>query len=105
MSDQAGALALARAPAASIVAGCLEQRNLAEAESEPERFFMNVALLRVLYARALAAAPGLALWWFAPLDRVLGNPIYAWPFEQRHVWRTPRMPLAGPLLERATRAH
>jgi len=33
-----------------------------------------------------------------------GNPIYAWPFEQRHVWRTPNMPLAAQVLERATRA-
>jgi len=33
-----------------------------------------------------------------------GNPIYAWPFEHRHVWRSPRMPLAGRVLERATRA-
>ena len=33
-----------------------------------------------------------------------GNPIYAWPFEQRHVWRTPRMKLLGRVLERATRA-
>ena len=33
-----------------------------------------------------------------------GNPIYAWPFEQRHVWRTANMPLAARLLERATRA-
>jgi hypothetical protein len=33
-----------------------------------------------------------------------GNPIYAWPFEERHVWRPPQMPLAGRLLERATRA-
>ena len=24
-----------------------------------------------------------------------GNPIYAWPFEQRHVWRSPAMPLVG----------
>ena len=24
-----------------------------------------------------------------------GNPIYAWPFEQRHVWRSPNMPLAA----------
>ena len=23
-----------------------------------------------------------------------GSPIYAWPFEQRHVWRTARMPYA-----------
>ena len=33
-----------------------------------------------------------------------GNPIYAWPFEQRHVWRTPNMPLAARVLERVTRA-
>jgi hypothetical protein len=32
-----------------------------------------------------------------------GNPIYAWPFEKRHVWRSPDMPLAGRILERATR--
>jgi hypothetical protein len=73
-----------RAHNASIVAGYLEYRDLAGAESAPERFFMNVALARVLYAHALAAAPR------------HGSPIYAWPFEQRHVWRTPHMPLAGP---------
>ena len=150
-----------RAHNASIVGGYLEHRDLAEAESAPERFFMNVALVRVLYAHALAAAPRLALGRFAPLGRLLGdprlgmagvflslrrvlpdryplaldveryiadeqrlgrmldyavivprlqrlyewsaeelgeprllelvrdgNPIYAWPFEQRHVWRT-----------------
>ena len=165
-----------RAHNASIVAGYLEQRDLADAEGVPERFFMNVALLRVLYAHALAAAPRLALGRLAPLGRPLGDPrlgmagvflslrrvlpsrypladdveryiaaeqrlgrmldyavivprlqrlyewsagelgearllelvrdgspIYAWPFEQRHVWRTPRMPLAARVLERATR--
>ena len=40
----------------------------------PERFFLNVALLRVLYAHALNAAPRLALGWFAPLGRLLGDP-------------------------------
>jgi hypothetical protein len=162
---------------ASIVAGYLEHRTLAEAESAPERFFMNVALLRVLYAHALAAQPRLALGRFAPLGRLLGdprlgmagvflslrrvlpnrypladdveryisaelrlgrmldyaviaprlqrlyewsaeelndprllalvrdgNPIYAWPFEQRHVWRTPTMSLPARVLERVTRA-
>ena len=166
-----------RAHNASIVAGYLEHQNLAEAEHTPERFFMNVALLRVLYAHTLAAAPRLALGRFAPLGRLLGdprlgmagvflslpavlpdryplaldvegyiageqrlgrmldyavimprlqslyewsaeelgeprlvelvrdgNPIYAWPFEQRHVWRTPKMTLAGRVLERVTRA-
>jgi hypothetical protein len=33
-----------------------------------------------------------------------GSPIYAWPFEERHVWRTTQMPLAGRTLERVTRA-
>ena len=166
-----------RAHNASIVAGYLEQRDLAEAESPPERFFMNVALARVLYAHALAAAPRLALGRFAALGRLLGdprvgmagvflslrrvlpdryplardveryiadeqrlgrmldyavivprlqclyawsaeelgeprllelvrdgNPIYAWAFEQRHVWRTPHMPPAARVLERVTRA-
>ncbi len=166
-----------RAHNASIVAGYLEHRDLAEAEGAPERFFMNVALLRVLYAHALAAAPQLALGRFAPLGHLLGdprlgmagaflslrrvlpdrypladdveryiadeqrlgrmldyavivprlqrlyewsaeelgeprllelvrdgNPIYAWPFEQRHVWRPPEMPFAARVLERATRA-
>src|ERR687891_1965677 len=161
---------------ASIVAGYLEHRNLAEAEGAPERFFMNVALVRVLYAHALAAAPRLALGPFAPLGRLLGdprlgmagvflslrrvlpsryplslqveryiadeqrlgpmrdyavivprlqrlyewsageladqrvlglvrdgNPIYAWPFEERHVWRSLHMPLPARALERATR--
>ena len=166
-----------RAHNASIVAGYLEHRDLADAESAPERFFMNVALVRVLYAHALAGAPRLALGRFAPLGRVLGDPrlgmagaflslrrvlpdryplaldvdryiadeqrlgrmldyavivprlqslyewsaeelgeprllelvragapIYAWPFEQRHVWRTTRMPFVARMLERATRA-
>jgi hypothetical protein len=165
-----------RAHNASIVAGYLEHRNLAEAEGPPERFFMNVALARVLYAHALAAAPRLALGRFALLGRLLGdprlgmagaflslrrvlptryplsldveryiadeqrlgrmldyavivprlqrlyewsaeelgeprllelvrdgNPIYAWPFEQRHVWRSPHMPFAARVLERVTR--
>jgi hypothetical protein len=33
-----------------------------------------------------------------------GSPIYAWPFEERHVWRTTQMPLAGRILKRVTRA-
>jgi hypothetical protein len=32
-----------------------------------------------------------------------GSPIYAWPAEERHVWRAADMPLAGRFLERATR--
>jgi hypothetical protein len=40
----------------------------------PERFFLNVVLIRVLYAHALVAAPRLALGRFAPLGRILGDP-------------------------------
>jgi hypothetical protein len=167
-----------RAHNASIVGAYLEHAGLAETESAPERFFMNVALARVLYAHALVAAPRLALGRFAPLGRLLGdprlgmagaflslgrvlpnryplardvetyiagehhlgrmldyaviaphaqrvyewsaeelgeprllelvrdgNPIYAWPFEERHVWRTAHMPVAARVLERATTAH
>jgi hypothetical protein len=165
-----------RAHNASIVGGYLEHRELAEAESAPERFFMNVALVRVLYAHALVAAPRLALGPLAPLGRVVGdprlgaagvflslrrvlpdryplerdvdryiaqeqrlgrmldyavivprlqrlyewsavdlaeprlcelvrdgNPIYAWPFDQQHVWRARRMPFAARVLARVTR--
>jgi hypothetical protein len=165
-----------RAHNASIVSAYLEHQELAEAEGPPERFFMNVALGRVLYAHALVAAPRLAVGRFSPLGRLLGDPrlgmagaflslrrvlpnryplagdvetyianeqrlgrmldyavivpriqrtyewsaeelgeprllglvrdgspIYAWPFEQRHVWRSSHMPLAGRVLARITR--
>ncbi len=165
-----------RAHNASIVGGYLEHRGLAEVESAPERFFINVALVRVTYAPALVAAPRLALGRWAPLGRVLGdprvgmtgvflslsrvlpdrypldrdaeryiadeqrlgrmldyaviaprlqrlyewsacelaqprvlelvrdgNPIYAWPFEERHVWRSSEMPFAARVLARVTR--
>ena len=157
--------------------GYLEHEGNADAENAPERFFMNVALARVLYAHALVAAPRLALGRFAPLARVLGDPrlgmvgaflslrrvipnhypltrdvewyiadeqrlgrlldyaviaprlqrlyewsadelgeprllglvrdgspIYAWPYEQRHVWSTEHVPFPGRVLERLTRA-
>ena len=166
-----------RAHNASIVSAYLEHRRLAEAESAPERFFMNVALARVLYAHALNAAPELALGRLAPLGHVVGDPrlgmagvflslrhilpnsypltlgvdryvadeqrlgrmldyavivprlqrlyewssnelgeprlrelvrngspIYAWPYEERHVWRAQRMTFLASELERVTRA-
>ena len=165
-----------RAHNASIVGGYLEHWGLAEAESTPERFFMNVALARVLYAHALVGVPQLAVGRLAPLGRLLGDPrlgmagvflslrrvlpnrypldrdveryiaqeqrlgrmldyavivprlqrlyewsagelveprllelvcdgspIYAWPFEKRHVWRSGDMPFAARVLERVTR--
>jgi hypothetical protein len=161
---------------ASIVGAYLAHQGLAEVESSPERFFMNVALVRVLYAHALNAAPRLALGRLAPLGRLVGDPrlgmagvflslgrvlpdrypltlhteryiaderrlgrmldyavivprlqhlyewsaeeladprvlglirdgspIYAWPFEERHVWRTQHMPFAARALEHLTR--
>jgi len=63
-----------RAHNASIVGAYLEHRDLADGESRPERFFMDVALVRVLYAHTLVGAPRLALGRFAPLGRVLGDP-------------------------------
>ena len=60
----------------------------------------------------------LALGRLSPLGRVLGDPrlrarvlelvrdgspVYAWPFEQRHVWSSPHMPVAARVLERVTR--
>jgi hypothetical protein len=63
-----------RAHNSSIVGGYLEHRALAEDEAVPERFFMNVALVRVLYAHALVGAPRLALGRLAPLGRILGDP-------------------------------
>ncbi|SNT59529.1 hypothetical protein SAMN05421812_111205 [Asanoa hainanensis] len=63
-----------RAHNASIVAGYLDSRDLAEAEPAPERFFLNVVLLRVLYTHALVAAPKLALGKLAVIGRSVGDP-------------------------------
>jgi hypothetical protein len=164
-----------RAHNASIVGAYLDHRELADEENVPERFFMNVALARVLYAHALNSSPRLALGRSAPLGRVIGDPrlgmagaflslgrvlpdryplardveryideeqrlgrmldfavivprlqrlyewsadelgeprvlglvrdgspIYAWPYDERHVWRAGHMPFAGRVLERVT---
>ncbi len=63
-----------RAHNASIVAAYLEHRDLAAAENRAERFFLNVVLLRVLYAHALVSAPQLALGRCAVLGGGLGDP-------------------------------
>ncbi|MBC2638003.1 MULTISPECIES: hypothetical protein [unclassified Rhodococcus (in: high G+C Gram-positive bacteria)] len=63
-----------RAHNASISSAYLDHRDLADAESRPERFFLNVVLLRVLYAHALVAAPRLALGRLASLGPLLGDP-------------------------------
>jgi hypothetical protein len=63
-----------RAHNASIVAAYLDHEGLALRESMPERFFLNVVLVRVLYAHLLVAAPRLAIGRFAALGGILGDP-------------------------------
>jgi hypothetical protein len=63
-----------RAHNSSTVAGYVENEQLAHDESPAERFFMNVALLRVLYAHALVGAPKLALGRAALVGPLLGDP-------------------------------
>ncbi|MFB7253033.1 hypothetical protein [Streptomyces nojiriensis] len=73
-ADHPTARAWYRAHNGSVVAAYLEHRDLAEAETETERFFMNVVLCRVLYAHALVAAPRIALGRLRPLAPFLGDP-------------------------------
>ncbi len=63
-----------RAHNAIIVRGYLDNQELAHTESRVERFFINVVLVRVLFAHALVAAPRLALGWLSPFAPVLGDP-------------------------------
>ena len=63
-----------RAHNGSVVAAYLENRDLAEAENEAERYFMNVVLCRVLYAHCLVTAPRLALGWLRHLAPLLADP-------------------------------
>jgi hypothetical protein len=58
----------------TIVRAYLDHRDLAERENRIERFFINLVLVRVLYAHALVAAPRLALGWLAPIAGWLGDP-------------------------------
>ena len=63
-----------RANNGSVVAAYVEHRDLAEAENEAERYFMNVVLCRVLYAHCLVTAPRLALGWLRHLAPLLADP-------------------------------
>lgn len=63
-----------RAHNATIVQAYLDNRDLAEDESRVERFFINLVLIRVLYAHALVAAPRLAMGWLWPIAPLLGDP-------------------------------
>jgi hypothetical protein len=57
-----------RAHNVTIVSAYLDNENLARSEGRVERFFLNLVLMRVLYAHALVTAPRLALGW--RLDRL-----------------------------------
>jgi hypothetical protein len=63
-----------RAHNSSIVAGYLTHRSLADLETPAERFFMDVALLRVIYTDCLLSDPRLALGRFAKAAHWLGDP-------------------------------
>lgn len=63
-----------RAHNLSIASAYLDNEDLAREEGLVERFFINLVLVRVLYAHALVANPRLALGWLAPLGRMLGDP-------------------------------
>jgi hypothetical protein len=64
-----------RAHNASIVAGYLEHRTLSQAELPVERFFMDVALGRVVFVHCLLADPRVALGrWVWRLGRLIGDP-------------------------------
>ena len=58
----------------TIVSAYLEHRDLAERENRVERFFLNLVLMRLLYAHCLVAAPRLALTWLSPAAGWLGDP-------------------------------
>lgn len=59
---------------ASVVAGYLAHSGLAAREAPAERFFMNVVLVRVLYAHALVVDADLALGRFAFVATLVGHP-------------------------------
>lgn len=63
----------------TIVDAYVEHVDLARTEDRIERFFINLVLIRVLFAHALVAAPRLSLSWLAPLAPTLGDPRLGWP--------------------------
>jgi hypothetical protein len=58
----------------SVVAGYVDNLDLALDERPAERFFMNVVLLRVLFAQALVSEGGVALGRLSFLGRLIGHP-------------------------------
>jgi hypothetical protein len=91
---------------ASIVAGYVAHRDLAELEHPLERFFMDVALIRVLYAHCLLTAPRLALGRLAPAGRLLADPRWrgADAFLSLHNVLPSRYPLDGATVQQILQA-
>jgi hypothetical protein len=58
----------------TIAAAYLANEDLARKEGRVERFFINLVLVRVLYAHALVGAPRFALGRLAPVGRLVGDP-------------------------------
>ena len=90
-----------RAHNSSVVAGYISHEALTADELPAERFMMNVALLRVIYAHALVANPRLALGWLAPVGPFLGDPrrgLVGFFLDLRGVFPQ-RYPVDGPRLE------
>jgi hypothetical protein len=63
-----------RAHNTSIASAYVANQDLACREGRVERFFINLVLIRVLYAHALVAEPRLALGRLAPAGRAVGDP-------------------------------
>lgn len=86
-----------RAHDASIVAAYLEHRHLCAAELPVERFFMDVAIVRLVCVHALVIRPQLALGRLALAGRLIGDPRWrgADLFLSLHNILPDRYPLTG----------
>lgn len=63
-----------RAHNLTIASAYVDNEDLARREGRVERFFINLVLVRMMYAHALVADPRLALGWLAPCGRLIGDP-------------------------------
>ncbi|MCW2762078.1 MAG: hypothetical protein JWR85_2279 [Marmoricola sp.] len=63
-----------RAHNLTIASAYVANEDLARREGRVERFFINLVLMRVMYAHALVAEPRPALDWLAPCGRLIGDP-------------------------------
>ena len=63
-----------RAHNLTIASAYVANEDLARREGRVERFFINLVLIRVMYAHALVANPRLALGWLASCGRLIGDP-------------------------------